>query len=246
MSQLSQYLKTKFNPKRPTSAILVLKKNKDNMLDELFAATSFLDLEYLNITINQRLYHYINQINHILTCEYCGMPKAVKEKNARIISAHANPNVQGHYIATCSSVECKKKHNLIKTEDGIMKKHGVKNISQTTQWKEKVRTTNLERRGVEWNTQSKDFILKCQAALNANRESVNDKRRVTYVKRSFEKYGTCHPRQNASIFSKSHGNWFKKKDYILPSGKIIKVQGYEPQILDELFKNCRINTNLFF
>lgn len=237
MSQLSQYLKTQFNPKRPTSAILMLKKNRDGMLDELESSTSFLNTVYPEITINQRLYHYINQINEVLLCEYCSQPRSVKEKNARIVSSHINPKLQGHYITTCSSIECKKKHNLIKTEDGVMKKHGVKNISQTPEWREKVKATNLERRGVEWNTQSKDLILKCQNSILLNMDDVINKRRESYEKTSFEKYGTRHPRQNAKIFSESHGKWFKKKEYIIPSGRIIKVQGYEPQILDELFKN---------
>jgi hypothetical protein len=217
MSQLSQYLKTQFNPSRPTSAILMLKKNKDGTLDELLEATSFLDEQYSEVTINQRLYHYINQIDYVLTCGYCGIPRAVKEKNARIISSHTNPKLQGHYITTCSNIECKKKHNLVKTEDGVMKKHGVKNISQTPQWREKVRATNLERRGVEWNTQSTDFLL---AFKNA----------------SIKKYGVPHPKQSTNNFEKSHYHTFKLKEYIFPSGKKINVQGYEPQAIDQLLK----------
>lgn len=236
MSQLSLYLKTQFNPSRPTSAILVLKKNKDGMLDELIEATSFLDSAYSEVTINQRLYHYINQITEVLLCEYCGGPRAIKEKNARIISSSSNPKLQGHYITTCSNIECKRKHNIVKTEDGVMKKYGVKNISQTELWREKVQATNLERRGVNWNTQSEKLIDACKKSILSNIEDITNRRLATYARKSFEKYGTRHPRQNAKIFAKSHGNWFKKKDYMLPSGNIIKVQGYEPQVLNELFK----------
>jgi len=253
MSHLSQYLKTQFNPSRPTSAILMLKKNKDGMLDELLEATSFLDEYYSEITTNQRLYHYINQIDYVLTCGYCGKPRSVKERNARIVSSHINPKLQGHYITTCSSIECKKKHNLIKTEDGVMKKHGVKNISQTPEWREKVQATNLERRGVKWNTQSVNLIDAVRASLSKNKEKINEKRRKTCIEKygvnsfcktkkfkdaaissSIEKYGVPHPMQNEKVFE---SRMYKRKPYIFPSGKIVHVQGYEWKGIDELLLN---------
>jgi hypothetical protein len=38
-------------------------------------------------------------------------------------------------------------------------------------------------------------------------------------------------------------NAYKLKEYILPSGNIIKCQGYEHFALDELFQNYNINEN---
>jgi len=42
--------------------------------------------------------------------------------------------------------------------------------------------------------------------------------------------------QNASIQEKSLKNSYKYKEYTLPNGDIVKVQGYEPFALDILFK----------
>ena len=40
--------------------------------------------------------------------------------------------------------------------------------------------------------------------------------------------------QNSEISSKSSSNAYKTKNYILPSGNIIRIQGYEHFALDEL------------
>ena len=41
----------------------------------------------------------------------------------------------------------------------------------------------------------------------------------------------------------SNSDLFRKKQYILPSGKIIKLQGYEPQFLNYIFDNNILNEN---
>lgn len=51
---------------------------------------------------------------------------------------------------------------------------------------------------------------------------------------SLQKYGTEYPMQNATISKKSHQNCAKMKEYILPSGKIIKIRGYEPFLITQL------------
>ncbi len=43
--------------------------------------------------------------------------------------------------------------------------------------------------------------------------------------------------QNAEICEKQQTNAFNYKDYTLPNGDIIKVQGYEPFALDILFES---------
>ena len=49
-----------------------------------------------------------------------------------------------------------------------------------------------------------------------------------------EKYGFENPSQNPEVADKSSKASYSRKDYTLPSGKIIQVQGYEPYALDEL------------
>jgi hypothetical protein len=43
--------------------------------------------------------------------------------------------------------------------------------------------------------------------------------------------------QNAEFAEKTSKNAFKPKEYIYPSGRLIKVQGYEPFALNELLGN---------
>jgi hypothetical protein len=59
---------------------------------------------------------------------------------------------------------------------------------------------------------------------------------LKFMETCLTKYGTPHPMQNADVLEKTMNNAFKFKDYILPSGKIIKYQGYENWALDELLK----------
>jgi hypothetical protein len=51
-----------------------------------------------------------------------------------------------------------------------------------------------------------------------------------------EKYGVENPSQNIEIYAKSQKNAKKYKKYIMPSGAIRLVQGYEPFALDILVK----------
>ena len=48
-----------------------------------------------------------------------------------------------------------------------------------------------------------------------------------------EKYGG-HPNQNKEVQAKSEANSYHYKEYMMPSGNIIKYQGYENLALDEL------------
>jgi hypothetical protein len=229
MLDLDKYFDLSFNAKRPSAFVVSVKKNKNGMLDELIEITSFLDLEYSNVSVNQRLFHYINKIYSVLRCKYCGSPLMPKPYNARLLG--------NYYQGTCGNVICRKKLNVDQTEVGVIKKYGVSNISQTKEWHDKVKDTNLKKRGVEWNTQSAEFINTTKECNKINQDEITRKRKLTYTKKSMEKYGVPHPRQNSKIFERSIGNWFKKKDYILPSGKLIKVQGYEPTVITNLLSN---------
>lgn len=228
MSNLSKYFNDCFNPKRPSTFVVSVKSNKNGMLTELIELTSFLDEKYSEISVNQRLYHFINNVSTVKYCKYCGLPLIVKPYNARLVGSF--------YQGTCGNAKCRKKLNVEQTELGVLKKYGVSNISKTKEWHDKVKATNLKNRGVEWNTQSPDFIRTTIESNNINRDNINRKRKIAYANNSLKKYGVSHPRQDASVFRKSHGNWFKKKSYRLPSGKIIEIQGYEGFALDILLK----------
>jgi len=222
MSNLRSYIKDNFNPKRPSTAVVSIKNNKMGMLDELKNETRFLLDYYDEITVNQMMYHYINNVSKVLTCSNCGSPRKAKKYNARITG--------DFYQVTCGKSECRNKIGHINSKKGIKEKYGVDNISQTEYWREKVKATNLEKRGVEWNTQTSDLIEKAVFSLKSRSKELHNKRRETCTK----KYGEAHHMKNSEIFSKSKSTAFSSKEYKMPSGKIVKVQGYEDKALDIL------------
>jgi hypothetical protein len=98
-----------------------------------------------------------------------------------------------------------------------LKKYGVKNVFQSKEIKQKIKKTNLERYGVEHNLQNPEIKQKIK-------------------KTNLERYGFEHPQQNSIISEKTSKCAYKLKSYFFPSGKEIKVQGYENIALDILFK----------
>jgi hypothetical protein len=62
----------------------------------------------------------------------------------------------------------------------------------------------------------------------------NFNNRVKYKETMLKNYGVENPSHNEEIMNKILKNSLKTKSYILPSGKEIKLQGYEPQAMDEL------------
>lgn len=81
----------------------------------------------------------------------------------------------------------------------------------------KMKNTNLERYGVESVAQV---------------ENIKKKK----VDICLKKYGVEYISQKPEILEKIQKNSKKLKEYKMPSGKIIKIQGYEPWALDELLK----------
>jgi hypothetical protein len=102
-----------------------------------------------------------------------------------------------------------------------LNKYGVIHQSQSQQVKDKCKNTFLEKYGVECSLQS---------------EEVKDKIRQT----NLEKYGVENAQQNAEVAEKSAKNAYKSKDYIFPSGRIERIQGYEHYMLSELLQQENI------
>ena len=136
-----------------------------------------------------------------------------------------------HYLKTEESKEKRKKICLEKygvenisqskeikqkKEDKSMEKYGVKNISQAEEIKQKKEDKSIEKYGTKCVFQS---------------DEIKNKTKLW----SLKKYGTEHPRQNAEYAEKDAKNTRQWKDYKLPSGTIMKYQGYENFAYDELF-----------
>lgn len=104
---------------------------------------------------------------------------------------------------------------------------------------EKYKATCIKNFGVSNASKSPDIIKKIQDTFE---EKYGDHPKRTkevhekWVKTCQEKYGG-HPNQNAEVQAKAEQTSFKHRDYKLPSGKIVKIQGYEDKALDELLEH---------
>lgn len=90
--------------------------------------------------------------------------------------------------------------------------------------REKMEATNMERRGVKYPLESKEV-------------------QETIKKKILQKYGVTNIMQVPEIFEKAQASAFKLKLYTFPSGKEVKIQGYENKCLDYLLFTLNINEN---
>ena len=89
----------------------------------------------------------------------------------------------------------------------------------------KIKETCLEKYGVEHYLQTDEKKIKSKITC-------------------LEKYGFEYPAQNSEIMEKCSKNAYKLKDYTLPSGNIIKLQGCENYALDELLKDGMLEEDI--
>lgn len=104
---------------------------------------------------------------------------------------------------------------MIQLKKNNQEKYGVDNVFQLDAVKEKAKESIIEKYGVENPSQSTKIKLKKEETCLNN-------------------YGVRNPQQNIDIFEKT--NKHRWKDYTMPSGKIIKTQGYENLALDILLE----------
>jgi hypothetical protein len=134
--------------------------------------------------------------------------------------------------------------NKIKHKKTCLEKYGVECPLQSQDVKDKIKQTNLEKYGVENPSQSENIKnkkeIKCLYSLGVKNpfqsEEVKDKIKQT----NLEKYGVEYAQQNSEVAEKSSKNAYKSKDYIFPSGRIERIQGYEHYMLSELLQQENI------
>jgi hypothetical protein len=111
--------------------------------------------------------------------------------------------------------ECIVKNMILKRNETNMKLYGkLGGINQENMKEKRIRTC-IEKYGVESSNQA---------------ESVKRKKEESSIK----KFGVPNPAQSQEIMEKTQKNAKKFKPFIMPSGEIRKVQGYEPFALKEL------------
>jgi hypothetical protein len=171
----------------------------------------------------------------------CGKEGIIKNKSNSGYRCAKSPN-------SCSGVQQKKKQTL--TE---MYGEGITNVSQLKSVQEKREETWLKNYGVSNPSQAqvnRDKIKAAWPEIGRKRKETmldkfgvesycstdefKDRRKATWV----EKYGVDNPTKNEDILHKSmvsnSKSAYRTKTLVLPSGKEIRYQGYEDQVIKEL------------
>ena len=146
-------------------------------------------------------------------------------------------------------VECAMKCDKIKEKsiNAIIEKYGTDNYFKTEEFKQKSKKTCLQKYGVEFSMQNESIRNKSKET-NVQRYGEDNYFKTKEFKEkceetNIEKYGVEHPFQNSEFAEKIYKNSFKLKEYTLPSGKIIKYQGYEHFAYNELLNIQNLDEN---
>ena len=119
----------------------------------------------------------------------------------------------------------------------LIKKYGDEHYNNET----KRKTTFLNKYGNEVYFKSKNYTDKIKEKYGVKHIMSAQIIKNKMKHNSLKKYNTDYPLQSPIIQQKIQNNSYKSKSYKLPSGKIIKVQGYEPFALNYLLKTYSEN-----
>lgn len=223
-----------------------------DLKQEIIESTKFLDDNYTRgVTMTQRVYHILNETTIIPKCPVCNSDVLFRNgygKNCSIKCIRKNTETNNKikqtnikkYGSPCSFQTEGRKNTLIE-------RYGVDVPLKNKSINEKRIKTNIERYGVNNPMENIDVINKRKDTVHKNilkepnyYNLINKKT----LKTVNLKYEVDFPMQNMKIFNKTQKSLFKLKIYILPSGKEVKIQGYENRCLDELFKNGYIEKDI--
>lgn len=125
-----------------------------------------------------------------------------------------------------------------KSKDEYKENHPIWNKGLTKETSESVLKYSESMVATKSNNEWKEQLrLKIHEKYDGKHFTQTDKYKETCKEKCFEKYGVEHPMQVQRIFDKTLNATYRRKDYILPDGRVIKIQGYENYALDYLFEN---------
>ena len=128
-----------------------------------------------------------------------------------------------------------------KLRSSIVEKYGVEHNSQSEIIKERKKETNLTKLGVE-NPQQNKEISKKSAETRLEKYGFsyplqNPENREKAKKTNIKRYGCENPMHNPEIAEKAQRFQSTNKEYIWKTGETVMVQGYENIVLYELEEN---------
>jgi hypothetical protein len=143
-------------------------------------------------------------------------------------------------------VEHNSQSEIIKSKkrDTCIEKYGTEYTLQLKRVREQIKQTNIKKYGVDNPMKNKEVENK---KINTNLKKYGVKHffetnefKNKVVQTNLERYRTPHHSQNPDIAEKMLENAYNRKEYTLPSGKQIYLQGYENFMLDYLLSDEKI------
>lgn len=230
---------------------------------QLLEKTDFLDPHYSDISDSQRFYHIFFKSYQLEICPYCNGNKKFTFNSK--FSEIRYDKVGANYYGTCEGKKCMAKYNSQRTKEAISEKYGSDNMWDIPGYREGLESTNLKKYGVKYFMGTSEFREKCQETYDKNwggehpasHQSTKNKKYKTNIekygfkcilsdtdlmkKSMVEKYGVEHNMRIPEIHEKAMVTMRRYYDYTLPSGKIIKLQGYEKFAMDILLTKFNEN-----
>lgn len=212
---LSEYLLKYKNGYNNTGAVRWLYRNDSILWERVLRETSFLPA---TAAPKQRVWHILNDSN----------------ERVLLLNSTEEATWQGSYYRMYKGVGSQMKDPACKerAKQTCIEKYGVDNPAKVNAFREKQKQTNLEKYG-HTNFFASDQGI--QIVKDSWADPTQRKIRTDNIEKSMmERYGVKNAMQDASIQDKAMKAGFRYKEYILPSGNIIKIQGFENFALDEL------------
>lgn len=210
---LSNYERGYYN----TGAIRWLHKNDPILWDMIVSETSFLPED---AKPKQRCWHILNDTYEILYEPDTGKPRRWQGSHYYVFSG------QGSHMKNKDVVQ-KKKNKFRNT-------YGVDNPMKVEKFKNNLKETCMKKYGVPNYFLCDEGKQKVAAAWQDEDKRA---RRLAAIKKTFDKKFGGYPYQNPDILEKALHNGKKYRSFELPSGKIIKIQGYEDKAILELLES---------
>lgn len=203
-----------------------------------------------NLTYQQYYEKYISGISR--TC-LCGHPLRFYQHTHKYAKSCGDPKCVGKLVSATKkswTTEQKKRDSknksaaaALRTDEDIKKqqqktnktcleRYGVSWPAQTTQQKTNSKKTKLEKYGNEFYANSKQTSASWQAKTAEDISLIVDKRRATCLERFGVENALLKPIAKInSAKSNSLG-----REYTMPSGRVIRVRGYEDVVITKLLE----------
>lgn len=185
--------------------------------------------------------------------EHIGQSKEIQEKAKKtclekygVESALQCKDVKEKCKVTCLKKYGVEHHSQTKEfkesyKNTCLEKYGVESFNKTDKFKNALKETLISKYGLDSPFKIKEFVekgkLTCLEKYGSEYYSTTDEFKEKCKATCLKKYGVEHPSQNPDISEKQSKNAYKSKEYIFPSGRIERIQGYENFMLNDLLQN---------